>query len=153
MTVRITDRDRGYRRVVAEVGQTARQKLTVGIHEEKGGELHDGEMTVAAIAMIHEFGAEAVGVPERSWLRGGIDAGKSRIEMLMRRLGKLILKGRLSSEQAHAMLGEDIVSIIRERIREGIAPPNEQATIDRKGSSTPLIDSGQMIQSIGHEVR
>lgn len=138
--------------MVAEVGKTNRQRLTVGIHEEEGGAAREGGMTSAAVAFIHEFGAEAAGIPERSWLRGALEQHRREIEDEMRRLAALIVRNRLTSARAHDLLGARIVSLIQRRIRDGTDPPLAPATIARKGSSVPLIDTGQLIQEIRHRV-
>lgn len=42
---------------------------------------------------------------------------------------------------------------ILEKIRSHIPPPLKPETVRRKGSSTPLIDTGQLIGSITHQIR
>jgi hypothetical protein len=42
---------------------------------------------------------------------------------------------------------------LRAHVRAGLEPPLQPATIRRKGSSTPLIDSGRLLQSFAYEVR
>lgn len=42
---------------------------------------------------------------------------------------------------------------IQQRISDGIPPPNAESTIRRKGSSTPLIDTGQLRTSIKYRVK
>jgi hypothetical protein len=49
-------------------------------------------------------------------------------------------------------LGLLFVGQIQERIKANIAPENADSTIERKGSSTPLINGGQLWQSVKHEV-
>jgi hypothetical protein len=44
------------------------------------------------------------------------------------------------------------VGVIKQRIANGIAPPNSPYTIARKGSSKPLIDTGQLRNSITYQV-
>jgi hypothetical protein len=51
------------------------------------------------------------------------------------------------------LIGMRVVGDIQDRISDGIPPPNSPITIARKGSSKPLIDSGQLRQSISFEVR
>lgn len=42
---------------------------------------------------------------------------------------------------------------ILDRIRAHIPPPLSPETIRRKGSTTPLIDTGQLVGSITHQIR
>jgi hypothetical protein len=53
--------------------------------------------------------------------------------------------------RALSILGEFHQEQVKEQIRLTRSPRLEQSTIDRKGSSKPLIDTGQMIQSVTHK--
>lgn len=104
--------------------------------------------TVVEIATIHEFG---IGVPERSFIRAFVDENEALIKKKIRTLGKKVVKGTLSSKQALDILGVWLTGKIQSRIAKGIPPALAQATIDRKGSSKPLINTGQLRSSITHE--
>lgn len=101
--------------------------------------------TMAEIANEHEFG---LGVPERSWLRAWVDENQPMIQNDLRRAAMRIIEGKLTIQQAADLLGTKYVASIQTRIANGIAPANAPATIERKGSSTPLIDTGQFRSSI-----
>lgn len=135
-----------------------RAKITVGIHGEEGGEMHgsdtfaeDGaierssELTVADIGTIHEFG---LGVPERSFIRAWFDEASDENRALLQSRLKLVIAGKLTPEQALERCALKFEAGVRRRIRARIPPPLAQSTIDRKGSSTPLIDTGQLVSSI-----
>ena len=49
-------------------------------------------------------------------------------------------------------MGVQIVAWIKETIVAGLEPPNVPATIARKKSSKPLVDHGQLLNSIHFEV-
>lgn len=51
-----------------------------------------------------------------------------------------------------ALSGEFLASKMVEEIQSGIPPALAQSTIDAKGSSTPLIDTGQMMGDITSKV-
>lgn len=150
MTVRV--RDRGARRVVRELGRPSGPQLTVGVFGDKGSAQHRGSaqgITVAEIAEIHEFG---LGVPERSWLRDWIDQNKQQIEARISTESRAMITKKRTREQVLARIGVWIQGEIQQRIADGIPPPNAPSTIARKGSSKPLIDKGQLRQSITHRV-
>lgn len=42
---------------------------------------------------------------------------------------------------------------IQRRIADLRDPPNAASTVDRKGSSNPLIDTGEMRQKVSHKVQ
>lgn len=126
--------------------------VLVGIQGEKAAEKHaapEGEeqepLSVAEIADAHEFG---LGVPERSWLRAWVDENQAMIRNDLRRAAMRMIEGKLTAQQAADLLGTKYVAAIQTRIANGIAPANAPATIAKKGSSTPLIDTGQMRSAI-----
>ena len=150
MTVRVVDR--GASRVVRELGARTNSGVEVGVLGDKGGAAHRGSedgITVAEIAEIHEFG---LGVPERSWLRAWIDSNKLKIEERIRIETRAIVTKQRTRAQAIKRLGVWIQGELQQNIADGVPPPNAQSTIDRKGSSKPLIDTGQLRQSITHRV-
>ena len=107
---------------------------------------------VAYIGAVHEFGCPEKGIPERPWLRPGIRSGKDDYTQLNRINIIRILKGEITPQIALRQLGAMAVGKVQRYIRAGHFLPLKQKTIDRKGSSAPLIDSGQMIQSMTFEV-
>lgn len=144
--------DRGAARLAVTVqASQARPHVRVGVLEAEGAKQHGADdLTVADVARWAEFG---IGQPQRSWLRGTVAARRAQIEERMRIESRAVLEGKRTQEQALSRLGVFIVGLIQERIAAGIDPPNAQATIDRKGSSTPLIDTGQLRSSITSQYR
>ncbi len=49
-------------------------------------------------------------------------------------------------------IGMQIENAIREKILSNVPPPLKEATIKRKRSSVTLIDTGQMLASISHQI-
>lgn len=103
--------------------------------------------TVAEVANDHEFG---IGVPERSWLRAYVDAAQEEIRRDLSQAMAKVVAGEWDTERALEIVGMKHVAKIQERIRNGIEPPNSPVTIARKGSSVPLIDTGQFRSAITH---
>lgn len=114
------------------------------------------DFTVAAIGAIHEFGVDEppVKIPQRSWLRAPFDENRKKYEALLARLTRqMILGGKgMTMEQALGIVGLAAEEDIRKAIRAKIPPPLKTATIRAKGSDVPLLDTGQLIQSITHLV-
>jgi hypothetical protein len=106
------------------------------------------------IAIIHEFGAPRAGIPSRSFLRS--TASKKREEWLkmLERVLVLVVKEKLELEDALKLVGERAAADVRRAITSGpgIPPPLKAATIRAKGSSRPLVDTGQLVRSISYEV-
>jgi hypothetical protein len=141
-------KDTGLKAIIKKVGQ-----LASGPHV-KVGVIGGGRN--ADIAVIHEYGAPAAGIPERSFIRSTfangqvIEAQKKLVASLM---GK-ITTNKMEVGQALGLLGAFGADRIKRTIDEGegVPPPLKPATIARKGSSRPLVDTGQMRNSITWEV-
>lgn len=116
----------------------------------KAAEPHEGtDLTVADVGTIHEFG---LGVPQRSFIRGWYDESQEENKRIVSVLQKQVLRGEVTQEVALNRFGLKCVGDIQRRIVAGIEPALAQSTIDKKGSSTPLVDTGQLRASISHEV-
>ncbi len=152
--VRLQDRDRGYNRLlqtVERLGKEAARRVLVGIQGAEAAAPHHGtELTTAEVGAIHEFGLG--NCPERSFLRSTFDVNRDAYLDLLRRMGQQIVKGAMTPAQALELLGQKFVGDIQGRIAEGIDPPLAPSTIAAKGSSTPLIDTGQLRSSITYKV-
>jgi hypothetical protein len=125
-------------------------EVRVGVLGDGG--YHDAEMTNAELLAIHEFGAPRANIPERAPLRGAFDAYEKRWQNLAARLLKAVLSEKIDPQQALGVLGERAVADIRAHVRAGLEPPLKEATVRRKGSSTPLIDTGRLLQAFAYEI-
>lgn len=148
----VKDTDLGAQAMVARVKAAASPRvLTVGVHGEEGGAAtQDGKTTVGDVATANEFG---LGVPERSFIRAWADENADRHQADLRKIGEAIVKGTIpSADVGLEQLGLRFVGEVQARIASGIPPENAPATVARKGSSTPLINFGQLRSSIRHKV-
>ncbi|MBA3833610.1 MAG: hypothetical protein H0X34_17305 [Chthoniobacterales bacterium] len=152
MNARISDRDSGYKALQKRILATAKGKrVTVGVHEAEGAAAEGDGPTVLDVAEWNEFGTDTI--PERSFIRGWCDENVDQNKTLMRKLSAALLSGKIPTvEAALNRFGLVAVAGIQARIRAGIAPENAASTIAKKGSSTPLIDSGTLWTSIKHEL-
>lgn len=125
---------------------TARAR--VGVLGGKAEEEHrGGDVTNAELAAIHEFGTEDI--PERSFLRATFYGTRNaELRALTARLCKLVLEGKMNVKRAIGIIGAWGARAVKAEIVAGIDPPLQEATIERKGSSTPLIDTGQLLGAI-----
>lgn len=122
-------------------------EVRVGVFGD--AKFNGSELTNAELAAIHEFGAPRANIPERAHIRGTFDAKQAEWQALTAKLLKGVLADRFTPEQALGILGEKAVADMRAFVRAGVEPPLKPATIRRKGSSTPLIDTGRYVQSFG----
>lgn len=116
------------------------------------GKQEADETPVAMVAAVHEFGAPQRGIPERPFLRVAIRKNKDKYHRLNHvNLIKLI-KGQTTVDTALSQLGEMAKGDVQQEIRNGDFAPLKPETVKAKGSSKPLIDSGQMVQSVSWEL-
>lgn len=125
--------------------------LTVGVHAAEGGAGHTGsKLSVAEIATIHEYGLGTS--PQRSFIRAWADSRKAEHQRMLKIIGENVVKGRYDAATGLARLGNLFVGEVQARISGGIPPPNAPSTVARKGSSKPLINTGQLRSSIRFRV-
>jgi hypothetical protein len=108
--------------------------------------------SVAFIAAVHEYGAPGAGIPERPFLKISIVKGKPE-QMRLNKVNLFrIVKGGMDFETALGQLGAMAQGQVQQYIVDGQFVPLKPATIKKKGSSKPLIDTGQMRQSVMWEL-
>ena len=105
--------------------------------------------SVPMVAAIQEFGAPSRGIPPRPFFRQMIAAHKDEWGA---ELGRTLLAKDYNAAAALGSMGEVISGELRQSIVDFSGVPLAPETIARKGSSKPLVDTGHMFQSIGHEV-
>lgn len=107
----------------------------------------DSSMTeLVAIAAAHEFG---LGVPMRPFLRTSLKLKGPRWARGMRAMVRRYRAGDYAgAEQTIRRVAVVAVGDVQATIRDHDWTPNSPATIAAKGSDKPLIDSGQMRQSV-----
>lgn len=113
----------------------------VGIHES-AGQAKDSPMTMATLGAVQHFGNDDI--PARRWLDTGAETGTKEYLDTIR---EGIEEG-LDAKQIMARVGVEAEGAIRQYITDLDTPPNKPSTISRKGSSNPLIDTGNMRQSV-----
>jgi len=163
VTVQVKIIDRGWNGIKQrmETLRGAGAVVKVGVQGPQAAANHqDSRLTVAQIATVHEFGRvihqpkmnRTITIPERSFLRATIDMYQEAIARRQVLLTQGYLLGKFEMRASLELLGLYVVGLVKQRIANGIAPPNRPSTIARKGSSKPLIDTGQLRNSITHKV-
>ena len=103
-------------------------------------------ISLLEVAVVHEFGAGPV--PQRSFIRATVDAHKSDIEAELKNLARGVVSGKIDARGALNLLGAKVAGWCQARIASGIAPALKAATVKRKGSSKPLVNTGQLRSAI-----
>jgi len=124
--------------------------VDVGILAGEGK--HEGsDLTVAQIGFWNEFGT--VLIPERSFIRATIKDKSKEIKAISAKEFKKVINGKTTSKDGLGILGAFTAGLIQERFTSNDWKPNTSRTQLRKGSSKPLIDTGELRQSISYEVK
>ena len=133
-----------------QVGVASNDAWLANIHEY-GCEI---KVTPKMRAFLHRQGLHlkesttVIKIPERSFLRTGHDQNVDRIiKQTERALGQ-VLAGKMSVDDLLDLYGEQMATAIKRYIRDLSTPPNHPYTVQSKGSSNPLVDTGQLIESI-----
>lgn len=102
-------------------------------------------------AVWNHFGTRR-GIPPRPFLLLAIEGNTGKYRLFLASRAKEVLLGKMGLEMVMQHLGSLSQDDVREEIRALKTPPNAQSTIRRKGSSNPLIDTGEMRQSVRYQV-
>ena len=155
MTVRIRDDNREWKAFKKKLAELKNRPLVaVGVLGKEGSEAYkDGTFTTVDVATANEFGTETI--PARSFMRSTYEQDQSRFLAIIRRYKLKLVTNKVTVNKVLTMVGLYAQSRIQRMITQGGIPfiPNSPETIERKGSSSPLIDTGQLRQSIRYEVR
>ena len=149
--VKITVVDHGYKVLMESVaGLSEPTSIAVGVLA-RDAQTEDGAVTVLDVGTWNEFGT--VGIPSRSFIRDWVDGNRKRAQGILKKLLQRVIAGELTEDAALEQFGAWAKGEIQARIARGVPPPNAASTVKRKGSSTPLIDTGILRSSIDYEVR
>lgn len=112
-----------------------------------------GEINNAELAAVHEFGSKDGTIPERSFIRSSMTNNRDEYVKSQAANLRKVVRGDMAFGKSLDLLGLRAAADVRDNIRRGDFEALKAATIKRKGSSAPLIDTGNLRQSITHEVR
>jgi len=125
------------------------ERITIGVHDEEGSRTHptpketkDGpvDQTVAEVAANNELGLD---VPRRSFLRDWVDSD------LFHAAFKAGVNAITRIEEYAEPIRLDLEYSIVQRMQSGlIPPPNSPLTIQKKGHSRTLEETGTLIKSV-----
>lgn len=136
------------------VGVFGEQAWLAGIHEY-GCKI---KVTDKMRAYLHSQGlhlkadTEYITIPERAFLRNGFDTSKDSVMKNAEQVLPSVLDGSLSTDEFLKMIGIILSSDIKDYAQQLDSPPLHPFTVKQKESTNPLVDTGDMIESITYEV-
>lgn len=112
---------------------TVTPKMRVFLHRQ-GFHLHKNTKTIR--------------IPERSFFRTTHDKEADRILKQTELALGAYIDGSMSLDKLLDTYGEQMATAVKKTIRDIETPPNHPFTIEQKGSSNPLVDTGALKDSI-----
>lgn len=105
---------------------------------------------VAYVAAIHEHGAGPI--PARPFMRPAVAENGANWMDLMAQGAKAAVNGTMSPVAVLEAVTLKAAGDVGKAIRAVTSPPLKPMTIARKGFDKPLVDTGQMLQSVTGKV-
>lgn len=145
----VEDHDLGFRNIVSGLKELDNVEIVVGVLRNAGKE-KDGTDLVD-VAAYNEFGTKHI--PSRPFIRIASDEHGDEWQDLSEQCVDAIIAGSMGRSQALNLIGSkakaDIQKVIGDKSK---LRANSEKTVQRKGSSAPLIDTGRLRQSINYRI-
>lgn len=154
--MKITQDNSGSEALEKLADQIKKSKLEVGFFES--AKYPDGT-PVAYVAAIQEFGNPAGNNPSRPFFRNAISQHGGWKELASKAM-TAVVDGRIELNQSLNQMGLKMSADVKDSITDGSYEVLKQSTLDARQSrkrtegvaSKPLIDTGQMLQSVTYAV-
>ena len=151
----VRETDKQLQAVQKSIKELKKIDVLVGIPQEEAGR-EQNDITNAELLYIHTNGSPANNIPPRPVVEPAIQDSKEEIGTLLK---EAILKalegdtgGAMAGMESAGTQGENAVKGWFTNPKNGWAE-NAESTKKKKGSSKPLIDTGQLRKSITHAVK
>lgn len=125
------------------------EKLEVQVGFQEGDSDAQGQ-SLAEIAASNELGTSSK--PARPFMRQSFERHEKELQNACNQANAVVSNGG-TAEEALNELGVFVKGLVQTEIIEGGFAPNSPITIARKGSSTPLVDTGTMRQSVNYVIK
>ncbi|MBO7706803.1 MAG: hypothetical protein J6S68_14440 [Acinetobacter sp.] len=147
-----TEHNGGLKGFLERFREIGKPKVYIGVPASKNG-MHEGGINMATLLALHVLGAPSRGIPQRDPLRPPLIANAHRYSDLL----AIGLKNALANGTDPKLVYEKIGIVATNDVKDYFITGNFKAlsekTIKAKGSSKPLIDTGELRNSISYEVR
>jgi hypothetical protein len=110
-------------------------------------------------AIVNEFGTTKAGknnnivIPERSFIRSTYNKQYKKVAKRFDQIFMSISKGNYNIIPKLKLIGLEQETETKKTITDMKTPANAPSTIAKKGSSNPLIDTGEMRSKVSNEVK
>ena len=129
--------------------QIQETQLKIGIPKEETGTDSDGNTTyLADIAFENNYGSKSKNIPARRFGTTTVPRYEEKINKVVKLWLGDAVEGRLEVADAFDRIGFTTAGYMKKNLTQGEWKGNAEYTIKKKGSDQPLIDTGQLRQSI-----
>jgi len=139
--------NKDFAKLKKELAELEKLQVRVGFQR---GDTNDEGVDLVDIAVWNELGTERDGkvhIPSRPFLRQSVENNEEKIKAFAQKQ----LKGlgdTTTAKQVLQRLGIFQKGLVQETINNGDFIKNAPATVARKKSAQPLVNTGQLIQSV-----
>lgn len=152
MSVKFETNDLGKAKIERELKTARKLVALVGIPSDAKRHEDNPNIGLAEIAFIMEKGSVVNNIPARPFMQQTRQRNEKRMMGLSKKLLKAISNGSTTAMDAIKKLGASYEGAMKRIFIEGAFAPNAPATVRRKKSTRPLIDTGLLRQSIKFKV-
>ena len=135
------------RKYFMNLEKLAAYTLKVGFPEGSGG--YEDGVTYAQVAAYNELGTSTI--PSRPFMKQSWENHPDVVEGICAQ-AKAVLDGGGDAQTVLNMIGTGLKGLMQQEIVSGNFVPNAPSTIRKKGSATPLVDTGAMRQSVQYKI-
>lgn len=100
-----------------------------------------------------EGGVHYPKIPARPFMTFAAEIWDREFPKILKAYFPHVMKGAMSVDMMLKYIGERAREAVQKAIREGEYEPLAASTVERKGSSVPLIDTGRLVNSVTFEIR
>ena len=149
-----TTKKDGFPKMTKELETLSGEGVEVGVFKGEDAWLASIPVTkkmrkyLAARGLYLSKNTTHIHIPERSFLRTGYDQNIDDVKKKAALLIGEVAKGHMTARGCMQAVGMDLASKIKDYARDLDSPPNHPFTVEQKGSSNPLVDTGDMIGGI-----
>lgn len=153
ITTSVATRDNGLLSRMLNTAKRYTTKVHVGYFGQVRHISKDGKrsITLGNLAGIHEHGTKHI--PKRAFIAPALKKNRGKYLKLVGKSFLPIVRGKQTTTQTWHYIGQQAVKDVQSFMLSASFTPLKEKTIKQKGSSRPLIDTGQLRQSVTYQVK
>ncbi len=128
----------------------SKKEIKFGFPAEKNKNHSKFKGPVSNLATFHEFGTSRA--PARPFFRLSNKRNRQKYKLLLRAKSLNVMRGNTNYLSMFKTLGFVSGNDVRSSIKSLFSPRNASSTIKKKGFDNPLIETGEMLNSVTHVI-